>query len=87
MLAGRAGVRGLVHAARHAREQGDRGAGRHQRLHHRPLPRHEDHRGRRQVSCSCSVLIENTFNIYTTPRQSLTAQILSEDFSQAIECI
>ena len=50
VLAGRAGVRGLVHAARHAREQGDRGPGRHQRLHHRPLPRHEDYRGGRQVS-------------------------------------
>ena len=62
MLAGRACVRGLVHAARHAREQGDRGAGRHQRLHHRPLPRHEDHRGRRQVSFRISNYINSIGN-------------------------
>ena len=39
----------LVHAARNAGEPGDRGAGRHQRVHHRAQPRHEDHWGRRQV--------------------------------------
>ena len=39
-----------MHAARDAREPGDRGAGRHKRVHHRAQPRHEDHRGGRQVS-------------------------------------
>ena len=39
-----------MHTARDAREPGDRGAGRHQRVHHRAQPRHEDHRGGRQVS-------------------------------------
>ena len=52
LLQGRARVCGLVHATGHAREQGDRGAGGHQRLHHRPLLGHEDHRGGRQVSWS-----------------------------------
>ena len=63
VLAGRACVRGLVHAAGHAREQGDRGAGRHQRLHHRPLPRHEDHRGRRQVSFRISNRVAQIKNV------------------------
>ena len=44
------GVRCLVHAACDAWEPGDRGAGRHQCVHHRAQPRHEDHWGRRQVS-------------------------------------
>ena len=58
-----------MHATRDAREPGDRGAGRHQRVHHRAQPRHEDHRGRRQVSAGKWDVITLTLSTFYLSRK------------------